>query len=172
MRNKRCFKNDSNFLRFCLKNDCYLFGKWLYLTYKMVPFWQGTISEVICCDLVSKQKEGTILVPSVIKKEEAECSASPWKCCILITWSNAPADPARPRKLRFAAFASSEYPHASLLVLSESNPLCWALIRLRLTWNIFQASPLMLRRGEPHHEKVRFSQYLSHFLKITHLDAH
>ena len=27
-------------------------------------------------------------------------------------------------------------------------------------------------RDEPHHEKVHFSQYLSHFLKITHLDAH
>lgn len=26
-----------------------------------------------------------------------------------------------------------EHPHASLLVLSESNPLRWALIRLRIT---------------------------------------
>ena len=31
---------------------------------------------------------------------------------------------------------------------------------------------IIVPRDEPHHEKVHFSQYLSHFLKITHLDAH
>lgn len=30
----------------------------------------------------------------------------------------------------------------------------------------------MLCRVELHHENTRFSKCLSHFLKITHLDAH